>query len=108
MGQTYLSFLVKLGGRVLPALSSAPDMEEIEVYSLQMSHGERDSLPQEPLDSTLTVGIIPRQRANGRSSKRRPTLMVCKMQQNLSKSPGISSSPSFLAEMIHQLNLDFC
>ena len=30
--------------------------------------------PPEPFDSTLTVGIMPSQRANGRSSKRWPTL----------------------------------
>ena len=69
-GQIYLSLPVKLGGCVLPALISAPDVQGIELYSLLMRHGERDSLPQEPFDSTLTVGIIPSQRANGRSSKR--------------------------------------
>ena len=72
--QTYLSLPVKLGGCVLPDLISAPDVEGIELYSLLMSYGERDILPQEPFDSTLTVGIIPSQRANGRSSKRGPTL----------------------------------
>ena len=65
-----MSLLVKLGGHVLPALISAADMEGIELYSLLMSHGERDSLPKEPLDSTLLVGIIPSQRAKGRSSKK--------------------------------------
>ena len=70
MGQTYLSLPVKLGGRILPALISSPDVEGIELYSLLMSHGEQDSLPQEPFDSTLTVGIIPSQRANGTSSKK--------------------------------------
>ena len=56
----------KLGGRILPALISAPDVEGIELYSLLLSHGEMDSLPQEALDSTLTMGIISSQRANGR------------------------------------------
>ena len=67
-----MSLLVKLAGHVLPAGIPAPDVEERELYLLLMSHRERDSLPQRP--STLTVGIIPSQRANGRSSKRRPTL----------------------------------
>ena len=65
-----MSLLVKLGGHILPASISAPDMKRIELYSLLMSHKMRDSLPQEPLDSTLTVGIISRQGANGRSFKR--------------------------------------
>ena len=60
----------KLGGRILPALITAPDVEGIELYSLLMSHGERDSLHQEPFDYTLTVGIIPSQRANGTSEKK--------------------------------------
>ena len=34
-------------------------MEGIELTSLLMSHGETDSFPQGPFDSTLTVGIIP-------------------------------------------------
>ena len=59
----------KLGGRILPASISAPDVEWIELYSLLMSHRERERLPKEPLDSTVTVGIIPRQKANGRSFK---------------------------------------
>ena len=59
---------VKLAGHILPAGIPAPDVEGRELYSLIMSHRERDSLPQRP--STLTVGIIPNQRANGRSSKR--------------------------------------
>ena len=69
-GQAYLSLPVKLGGCILPALIFAPDVEGIELYSLLMSHRERDNLSQEPFDSTLTVGIIPSQRANGRLSKR--------------------------------------
>ena len=62
----YLSLPVKLGGHILPALISALDVGGLELYSLLMSHRERDSLPQETLDSTLTVGIISSQRANGR------------------------------------------
>ena len=34
-------------------------MEGIELTSLLMSHGERDSIPHGSFDSTLTVGIIP-------------------------------------------------
>ena len=60
----------KLGGRILPALITAPDVEGIELYSLLLSHGETDSLPQEALDSALTMGIISSQRANGGSSTR--------------------------------------
>ena len=69
-GQTYLSLPVKPGGYVLPSGIPAPDVEGRELYSLLLSHSERDSLPQERLDSTLNVGIIPSQRPNGRSSKR--------------------------------------
>ena len=69
-GQTFLSLPVKLGGHFLPSGVPAPDVEGRELYSLLMSHRERDSFPQRPFDSTLTVGIIPSQRANGRSSKR--------------------------------------
>jgi len=65
-----LSLLVKIEGNVLPAGIPAPDVELREMYLLLMSHRERDSLPQRPFDSSLTVGIIPSQRANGRSSKR--------------------------------------
>ena len=64
-----MSLLVNLGGHVLPAGIPAPDVEGRELYSLSMSQRERDSVPQRPLDSTLTVGIIPRQSPNGRSSK---------------------------------------
>ena len=63
-------FLVKLGGHVLPAGRLTRDVEGIELYSLPSSHGETDSLPQGPFDPTLTVGILPSQRANGRSSNR--------------------------------------
>ena len=65
-----MSLLVKLGGHVIPAGIPAPDVEERELYSLLMSQRERDSFPQRSFDSTLTVGIILSQRANGRSSKR--------------------------------------
>ena len=65
-----MSLPVKLGCLFLPALISTPDLEGIELYSLLMSHGEKDSLHQEPIDSTLTVSIIPSQRANGTSSKK--------------------------------------
>ena len=61
-----MSLPVKLGGCVFPAGIPAPDVEGRELYSLLMSHRERESLPQRPFDPTLTVGIIPSQRANGR------------------------------------------
>ena len=64
-----MSLLVNLGGHVLPAGIPAPDVEGRELYSLLMSQRERDSVPQRPFDFTLTVGIIPRQSPNGRSSK---------------------------------------
>ena len=69
-GQTFLSLPVKLGGHVFPAGIPAPDVEGRQLYSLLMCHRERASIPQRPFDSTLTVSIIPSQRANGRSSKR--------------------------------------
>ena len=69
-GQTFLSLPVKLGGHVFPAGIPAPDVVGTELYSLLMTDREKDSLPQRPFDSSLTVGIIPSQGANGRSSKR--------------------------------------
>ena len=72
--QTFLSLPVKLGGHFLPVWIHAPDMEGRGLYWLLISHRERDSLPQRPIDSILTVDIIPSQRANGSSSKRWPTL----------------------------------
>ena len=48
-GQTYLSLLVKLGGHMLPAGIPGPDVEGRELYSLLLSHRERDSLLQSPL-----------------------------------------------------------
>ena len=48
-GQTYLSLLVKLGGHVIPAGILAPDVKGRELYSLLLSHRERDHLPQSPL-----------------------------------------------------------
>ena len=68
--QNYLSLLVNLGGHIFPAGNFTPDLQAIELSSLLMSHRERDSLPQRPFDSTLTVGILPGRRANGRLSKR--------------------------------------
>ena len=41
-GYTYLSLPVKLGGHVLPAGIPAPDVEWRELYSLLLSHRERD------------------------------------------------------------------
>ena len=55
---------------MLPAGIPAPDVEGRELYSLLMSQRERNYVPQRPIDSTLTVSIIPSQRPNGRSSKR--------------------------------------
>ena len=65
-----MSPLVKFGGNVLSVGIPTADVEGIERYSLLLSHGKRGSLPQGPFDSTITVGIILSQRANGRSSKR--------------------------------------
>ena len=62
--------LVKLGGHDLSAGIFTLDVEGIELYSLPMSYREMDSITQGPFDSTLTVGILPSQRANGSSSKR--------------------------------------
>ena len=67
-GQTFFSLPVKLGGYVFPAGNPAPDAEGRELYSLLMSHRERNGLPQR--HSNLTVGINPSKRGNGRSSKR--------------------------------------
>ena len=65
-----MSPLVKCGGHVLPAGIPSPDVEGIELCSLLMIHGKRESLPQGPFDSIITMGIIPSKRVNGRSSKR--------------------------------------
>ena len=40
--QTFLSLPVKLGGCVFPAGIPAPDVEGRELYSLLMSHRERE------------------------------------------------------------------
>ena len=75
---------------------------------MPMNHRDGDSLPQRPIDSTLTVGILPSRRANCRSSKDDLLEVVFKTQQHLSKSPCISCSQCFLGERIHQTNLGFC
>ena len=65
-----MSLLVKLGFHVTPVGIPATEVEGRELYSLLMSHRERERLPQRPFDSTLRVGIIPSQRANGTSEKK--------------------------------------
>ena len=88
-GQTHLSLLVNLaGGHILPAGIPALDMEGIELTSLLMSHGERDSLPQGPFDSTLTVGIIPDWTVKWQVIQR------FKIIPNLSKCPGMYCTQS--------------
>ena len=58
--QTYLGLPVNhAGGHILPAGLPALDMEGIELTSLLMNHGEKDSFPHGSFDSALTVGIIP-------------------------------------------------
>ena len=101
--QIHPSLLVNLtGGHVLLAGIPALDMKGIEPYSLLMSHGERDSFPQGPFDSTLTVGIIPSWAAKWQ------VIQVFKILSNLSKSPGRSLSRVPFRELIHQPNSGFC
>ena len=67
-----------------------------------------DSLPQGPFDSTLSVGILPTREQMAGHPKDELLEIVFKILENLSKSPGLSSSQSFLGERIHQTNLGFC
>ena len=49
MSSACLSLPLKLGGHIHPAGIPARDVEGRELYSLLLSHRERDSLPQSPL-----------------------------------------------------------
>ena len=97
--------MVKHVSHVLPTRIITPDVEGIELYSMPRSHEEMDSLPHRNFDSTLTVGILPSQRAG--HPKDDLIEIVYKTLQNLSKSLGISCSQSFVGERINQPNLGF-
>jgi len=100
--QIHPSLLVNLtGGHVLLAGIPALDMKGIEPYSLLMSHGERDSFPQGPFDSTLTMGIIPSWAAKWQ------VIQAFKILPNLSKHPGRSYAQSSFQRVNSSAQLGF-